>query len=279
MSPGRAATLASSSVIVVVGLFAIGLVPPGEEQFLSQVASVLVPVGIPLAVAAALLATRAARAAIGRDLPERLLAVTTAGLTGGRAEWSKAMRSELASIQESGRLRFALGCSATAIRTGIGRRTWLIALGAGAMVALGTLMVARFSLAGAQGGVLGFTIVAPPVALLAAGFVGARPNRSFREGLEAGVLALLVALAMMLAVEVWEAGRWYDLTGAFVTDGDTVMGLTRTEALLDPVSPSFVVLHLVFWSAWPVIGAAWGARRFGRRSPQLRTDGQLALPR
>ena len=82
-----------------------------------------------------------------------------------------------------------------------------------------------------------------------------------------GWVALLAGLFGMLAVSMVEASHWHDVAGVYLIDGDAPKVATdRLDAVLDPASPQFVVLHLLFWIPWPVLGAAAGSsRRMGQR--------------
>jgi hypothetical protein len=172
------------------------------------------------------------------------------------------MCSELASIDDPrDRRRFAIGCAAAALRTGPGRGQWLVAIGVGILFAVGTFAASRGSLGGEREGIMGFTLLWPELALLAVAFGSAMVTRSFRAGLVTGALALLAGIVAMLAVSMAEAAHWHDVARVFLMDGDAPSGgrLERIDAVLDPVRPTFVVLHVLIWAPWPVLGAAAGA--------------------
>jgi hypothetical protein len=270
MTPWQAALVAGALTFIVVGAF-ITLAVTGTDapNMAQQIGAATGLIGTPLAIAAAIVTHRVVPVANGRDLAARYLSVATAGLPPSRREWGKAMLSELESIDGPGeRFRFAFGCSLTAVRLGTDRRSWLIAMVTAVVVGAGTLVVSRASLGGHRSGIMGFTMFAPQLVLLAAGYVGARWRRSFRAGMEAGALALLAALFAVAAVEVWESVLWYDVAGVYVVDGDAAKtGLTVFQVALDPIGPTFIFLHLMFWTAWPVIGAGLGARRRRHTSP------------
>jgi hypothetical protein len=77
-----------------------------------------------------------------------------------------------------------------------------------------------------------------------------------------GALALVLSLIGVLAVQVVEAGYWYDNAGIFIVDGDApLQPIERITALLDPLTPSFILLFLAWWAPWPVLGAALATRR------------------
>ena len=104
--------------------------PASDETTLAVVAETVVFLGLPFVVAAAAMAWHTARAAHGPDVAGRMLALATAGRHGTNAEWSVAMRAELASITNPReRRRFAVGCALTALRTGWGRVPLLVAAG------------------------------------------------------------------------------------------------------------------------------------------------------
>jgi hypothetical protein len=224
--------------------------------------AVLAIFGTPLAIASALVVERSASAGRGRDRPERLLGLATAGLRGSRREWGAAMRAELASIDAPReRRRFARGCAVAAIRAGTGWRPWLIAIGVGVAFAVGTYAASRASLAGGRSGIMGYTLLPPVAALFSLAFATALVTRSFRSGLVTAVLALVAGLVGMLAVAMVEAAHWYDVAGVYLMDGDAPKegGLDRVGAVLDPVAPTFVVFHLLIWAPWTVLGAAAGS--------------------
>jgi hypothetical protein len=225
-------------------------------------------IGVPLALAVGVIAARIARVAHGPDLPARLLSVTTAGLSGRDREWGQAMRAELESVDAPmARRRFAWGCSFASLALGVTRQHVSLAVATGAVIALATLTMSRLMLDGSRVGLMGFSLWIPQLVIFGVAVYAARTDRSFRSGIVCGILALIVSLVLMLAVEVHEAGRWYDTAGVHLLDGDPPRpGSSRASILLDPLAPSFVILHLLLWAAWPVLGAAAGA--FRRRQPR-----------
>jgi hypothetical protein len=235
----------------------------GDDSWLRQLIAAAGLLGTPLALAGAVIALRVARADRGGDRLERLVAVATAGLRNGRGEWGAAMRAELTSIDDPPeRRRFAIGCLVAALRTGIGRAPWIVALAVGLVFPIGTFAASRVSLAGGRGGIMGFTIAWPPLILFVAALFTALATRSFRTALVTGGLALVAGLVGMLAVASAEAAHWHAVAGVFLMDGDAPKeSLDRVEAMLDPVSPVFVLLNLLVWAPWAVIGAAAGSWR------------------
>src|SRR5262249_23177174 len=142
----------------------------------------------------------------GRDGAQRLLELATAGLPPAHREWGRAMRAELASIDEqAARRAFARGAALAALR--IGHLLPLaIALTTGLLAGAGALAASRLLLAMGQPiGIGTYTLFAPMLLLFAAAAAGAATQRSFRAGLEAGAGALLVALVGVFTVMAVEA--------------------------------------------------------------------------
>jgi hypothetical protein len=268
MSPGRAATIAaaltSAPLALLVWSMTEGSIDYNRiEQFIFGFAILATP----LVTAAVVVVYRSVATARGRDLPERLLSLATAGLRGSRGDWGAAMRAELASVDDSReRRRFAVGCSVTALRSSTGGVPLFVAIAMGALFAVGTLAASRATLAGGRGGIMGFTLFLPAVVLFTTSFVMALGTRSFRTGLVSGLLALTTGLIGFFAVAMAEAARWYEVAGVHLMDGDYPKGggLERLDAILDPVSPAFVLLHLLIWAPSPVLGAVLGSLFRGR---------------
>src|SRR5215510_1751269 len=211
----------------------------------------------------------------GRLGAERLLGLATAGLPPARQEWGTAMRAELLSIDDpSARRAFARSAAFAALRIGHARPL-AIAGTTGLLAAAGTLAVSRLLLAVDKPIGIGiYTMFAPVLLLFAAALLGAATRRSFRSGLEAGVVALFVALVGVFAVMAVEAVTWAEHYGVYVFDGDrpSTGHLGPGGAVGDALSPFFIGLHLVLWVPWPVLGAALGAA-VRRRPP---ADGAAA---
>ncbi len=129
----RAGLVSACLVIAAVVLAWAALVvdnDPGVQ--LGDLAGLITIIGLPPAFAVGLLVRRSVTVAVGHDVPERLLALATAGLRGGRRTWGAAMRAELAAIDnDSERRRFAVGCALTALRTGWTRSGLLVAAASG----------------------------------------------------------------------------------------------------------------------------------------------------
>jgi hypothetical protein len=268
MTPARAASITAVSAWGLVALLlwsATAGASVGDDDRLFQVVLAAALVGTPLALAGAVLTHRIARVAHAGDLSERLLRLATAGLPSSKDDWGAAMRAELASIVDPGeRRRFAIGCTKASFRMGRGRAPWVVALGIGVAFAVGTFLASRATLDGGRGGIIGFAIAWPPLVLFAVTFLSARAARSFRTALMTGGLASLAGLVGMLTVSMTEAAHWHRVAGVYLMDGDVPMGgLGRLDAILDPVTPSFLALYLLVWVPWPVIGAASGSWRKG----------------
>jgi hypothetical protein len=216
--------------------------------------------GLPLALAGSVLAYRLAAAPSDRDLAERLPGLATTG----RDEWERAMRAELASIEDpKERRRFALGCLVTTVRVEA-RSRWPIVIGTGVVLAIGTLVTSRVLLGGQRTGIMIFTLYPPAVALFAVSLITARRAGSFRAGLVVGALASVAAILGVFAMAMLEAGQWHDAAGVYIMDGDAPKhAIDRIGATLDAISPNFLLFHLWTWAAWPVLGAALGARGKG----------------
>jgi hypothetical protein len=278
MNPSRAASITAAVVWGIVALVlwsATADAPVGHDDRIQQLVAVAGLLGTPLAIAGAVLAYGFARAARGRDLPERILGLATAGLRAPRDAWGAAMRAELANIDDPReRRRFAVGCIVTAFRIGPGRGPWLIALGVGVVFAIGTFAASRATLAGGRGGIIGLTITWPPLVLFAVALLTALARRSFRTGLVSGILAMLAGLVGMLVVAMAEAAHWYDVAGVFLMDGDRPKGgLDRLDAVLNPASVFFAIVYVLVWTPWPVLGAAvgsWNRRRGEDAAPARR---------
>jgi hypothetical protein len=252
VSPARVAWVTGSIVIGLAALFVSSwMVGVSWEFFLSTAF-----LGLPVALAAAVVVFRLTSVPAGRDLAERLLTLATTG----RDEWEKAMRAELASIDDpKERRHFAIGCLVTTVRVEA-RGRWPIVIGTGVVLAIGTLVTSRALLGGDRTGIMLFTLYPPAVALFVVSLVMARRARSFRAGLVVGALASVATVLGVFAVAMLEAGQWHEVAGVYIMDGDAPkVAIDSIGATLDAVSPSFLLFHLWTWAAWPVLGAAVGA--------------------
>jgi hypothetical protein len=285
MSRSTLAGLASAALVVtaIVVVWAASAAGSDPGVQIGDIAGLVVLIALPPAVAVGLLVGRFVEVAAGKDVPERLLTVATAGLRGSRATWGAAMRAELAAVDaHHERRRFAVGCALTALRTGWNRSALLVAVTAGGGLAAITLVSSRMSLAGDRtGSLLAVLTAVTPLVLLALAGGAAYVGVSFRTGLEYGFLALLVALVGITAVAMPEGARWAEVGGVYLLDGDAPSAPLSARAGAIDALRSTLVFGPIVWLAWPVIGAALGASLRRRLSPQgpdqydepLHTDG------
>jgi hypothetical protein len=203
-----------------------------------------------------------------RDGAERLLAIATAGLPAHRSEWGAAMRSELASIDDSdARRRFARSAAGAAFRKGFGIRIGF-GLGSCVLVAAVALRASRVQLADGGPGVLDVTVPVPAFLLLLVALLSAGLTRSLRVGLETGLFALVASFAALFAVLAMEGIVWMDRHGVFLLDGDPPRAVVDTaDIVFNIFSTGLWLGHLVLWVPGVLIGAVLGAWIGGRRSP------------
>jgi hypothetical protein len=215
----------------IVGALAIALVLSMVLPFVGGAALVL---AVPVAVVGSILTRRRPAGHEDRDVAERLVSAAAA-VTGERTssdgepvDWGAALRAELAAA-----VAVAFGAS--------------------------LLGVSRAGLGG--DGLGSVTMLLPPVMLFAIGYLCARSTRSLRFGLETGILAALTTLVAVVVVYGVEAAHWYHVApDVSVLDGDHVDLDSTRAAVLDAVHPVILLVHLVFWLPWPVLGAVAGAR-------------------
>jgi hypothetical protein len=249
----------------IVGAVAVALV-------LSMLApGVIIVLAVPVAVVGSILARWRPRGHEDRDVAGRLLAAA-ATLTGERMPsdgdqvgWGAALRAELATITvPRERRRFAVGAAVALLGRPDSRRSFVLAAAVAAAFGAGLLGVSRAGLG--DDGLGSVTMLVPPVLLFAIAYLCGRSTRSLRFGLETGVVAALTTLVAVAVVYGVEAAHWYHLApDVSVLDGDHVeFGSTRA-AVLDAAHPVILLVHLVFWSPWPVLGA-WAGREH-RRPP------------
>lgn len=201
------------------------------------------------------------------DRPERLLAVATTGLPADRSAWGEAMRAELESIEQADdRRRFAYSAARSVAGQGLAARVCLGLL-AGILTTATAVMASRLQLAAGGPGLLPVTVPVPAGLLLAAALLAAAATRSFRLGLQAGIIALGCCALAVLGVLAVEGLVWMDRLGVFILDGDPPRGTIGTaDVVLDVFSTGLWVGHVVMWLPSIVLGAALGAVR-GRRPP------------
>jgi hypothetical protein len=252
----------------IAGALAVAVVLSMLSPFVGGVALLL---AVPIAVAGSILRRRPPKGHAERDVAERLVsaAATVAderpSPEGAEVGWGAALRAELASITvPRERRRFALG--AVAALLGRRHRLWSFLLAAGVAAAFGTGLLGVSRAALGDDGLGSVTMLLPPVLLFAVGYLCARSTRSLRFGLETGILAAVTTLVAVAVVYGIEAAHWYDLApNVSVLDGGQVAFDSTRAAVLDAVHPVILLVHLVFWSPWPVLGAVAGART--RRPP------------
>lgn len=181
------------------------------------------------------------------------------------------MRAELASIDDPlARWRFARSAAAVAFRQGIGLRLAAAAL-VGTVVAALTVLVSRAQLADGGPGVMLATIPGPVLPLLVAAWVTAHASRSFRFGLETGLLAVATSFVGMAVVLAVEGQVWMARLGVFMLDGDPPKDpLGATTVALNLFATGLWIPHLLWWLPWPVIGAALGAGLAARSNRVLK---------
>ena len=244
----------------IVGALAVALV-------LSIVApGVVIVLAVPVAVVASILTRRRPTGHEDLDVPDRLVAAA-ATLTGERTssdgeqvDWGAALRAELATIAvPRERRRFALGAAVALLGRPHSRRSFVLAAGVAVAFGAGLLGVSRAGLG--DDGLGSVTLLLPPVQLFAIAYLCARSTRSLRFGLETGVVAALTILVAVAVVYGVEAAHWYHIApDVSVLDGDYVDFDSTQAAVLDAAHPIILLVHLVFWSPWPVLGALAGAR-------------------
>lgn len=220
----------------------------------------LVFLAVPVTVVAKILVGRYGK----RDVAEMLVS-WVAALPGersrsddGQPEWG-AVRAELASISvPRERRRFALGVTAAMFGTPRRRRSGVLAVSVAAAFAAGLLGFSRATVG--TNGVGSVSVLLPPILLFAIGFLCARSTGSLSFGVETGVLTAFTTLVAMAVVLGVEAAHWFDVAHVSVLDGEYVAFETSRAAVQDAVHPIIVLVHLLFWLPWPVLGARAGIR-------------------
>jgi hypothetical protein len=244
----------------IVGALAVALV-------LSMVAPGLVIVlAVPVAVVGSILTRRRPAGHEDRDVAARLLAAAAASTgertspDGEQVDWGAALRAELATITvPRERRRFAVGAAVALLGRPHSRRSFVVAAGVAVAFGAALLGVSRTGLG--DDGLGSVTMLLPPVMLFAVAYLCASSTRSLRFGLETGVVAALTTLVAVGVVYGVEAAHWYHVAPDIsVLDGDLVAVGSARAAVLGAVHPVILLVHLVFWSPWPVLGALGGAR-------------------
>jgi hypothetical protein len=243
----------------IVGALAVALV-------LSMVApGVVFVLAVPVAVVGSILTRRRRTGPEDRDVADRLLAAAVAftgeptSSDGEQVAWGVALRAELATITvPRERRRFAVGAAVALLGRPHSRRSFVVAAAVAAAFGAGVLGISRAGLG--DDGLGSVTMLLPPVLLFAIAYVCARSTRSLRFGLETGVVAALTTLVAVAVVYGVEAAYWYHVApDVSVLDGDHVDVDSTRAAVLNAVHPIILLVHLVFWSPWPVLGA-WAGR-------------------
>jgi hypothetical protein len=246
----------------IVGALVVALV---LAMFLPFAGGAVLVLAVPVAVVASILTRRRPAGHEGRDVAERLLAgagaVTGEGTSsdGGQVDWGAALRAELATITvPRERRRFAVGAAVALLGRPHSRRSSLLAAAVAVAFGAGLLGVSRAGLG--DDGLALVTLLLPPVVLYTIAYLCARSTRSLRFGLETGVVAALMTLVAVAVVYGVEAAHWYHVApDVSVLDGDHVDFDSTRAAVLDAAHPVILLVHLVFWAPWPILGA-WAGR-------------------
>jgi hypothetical protein len=249
----------------IAGALAVAVVLPMFSPW-PQVGGVALLLAVPVAVAGSILSRRPPKGHAERDVAEGLVSAAAAftgertSRDGAEADWGAALRAELASIAvPRERRRFALGAVVALLGRPHRRRSFLLAAGVAVAFGTGLLGLSRAGLG--EDGLGSVTMLLPPVMLFAVGWLCARSTRSLRFGLETAILAAVTTLVAVAVVYGIEAAHWDDLAPhVSVLDGEHVAFDSTRAAVLDAVHPVILLVHLVFWSPWPVLGAVAGTR-------------------
>lgn len=204
---------------------------------------------------------RNGRLMTGRDRAERMLAVATRGLTPGRRAWGRAMRAELAAIDDPAhRLSFARSAAGAALVHGHGTRI-VGAVAAGTIVTLIAIVTARVQFESAQPGLLAVTVPVPAAVVLLVALSAAAVSGSLRLGLETGALAFVASFVAVASVAAIEGLTWMSVHGVFILDGDPPRGpVEARDVILDLFTTGLWIGHVVFWLPALLIGALIGRR-------------------
>jgi hypothetical protein len=242
----------------------LSLVAPGP------VILAVITMAVPIAVVAKVVAGRHAKSDAAQTLVSSAAALIGDGTSahGAQVDWGAAMRAELASITvPRERRRFALGAALAMFGTPHRLGSGILAVGMAVAFGAGLLGFSRTTVG--HDGLGSVSVILPPVLLFAIGFVCARSTRSLRFGVETGILAVITTLVAVAVVFGVEAAHWFDVAHVYVLDGEYADVDTSRMAVLDAVHPIILLVHLLFWLPWPVLGAiaGAGARRGGASSP------------
>jgi hypothetical protein len=232
----------------------------------------LVFLAVPITVVAKILVGRHGKGHQQRDVAEMLVSGAAAladdrtSSKGAQVDWGAALRAELASISvPRERRQFAVGATVAMLGTPRRLRSGLLAAGMSVAFAASLLGFSRATVG--HDGVGSVSVLLPPVMLFAIGFLCARSTRSLRFGVETGILAAVTTLVAMAVVLGVEAAHWFDVAHVSVFDGEYVDFSTSRAAVLDALHPIILLVHLLFWLPWPVLGARAGVRARRRGAP------------
>jgi hypothetical protein len=247
----------------VAGALAVALV---LSMIAPAVGGAVLVLAVPVAVVGSILTRRRPMGHAERDVAERLLAAAAmfagerTSSDGEPVDWGTALRAELATITvPRERRRFAVGAAVALLGRPYSRRSLVVAAAVAVPFGAGVLGVSRAGLG--DDGLGSVTMLVPPVLLFAVDYLCARSRGSLRFGLETGVVAALTILVAVAVVYGVEAAHWYHVApDVSVLDGEQVDFDSTRAAVLGAVHPVILLVHLVFWSPWPVLGAWAGAR-------------------
>ncbi len=262
--------LAAWAVCALALAVALSLVAPGLAVV------VVLTLVVPIAVLVWILHGRHANGEEADAAQALLLAAAPpsgerSSATGEQVDWGAALGAELASITvPRERRQFALGAALAMLGTTHRLRSGLLAVATAAAFAAVLLGFSRSSMG--HEGLGSVSVLVPAVMLFAIGYVCAWSTGSLRFAAETGILAAfttLVAVAVVLGVE---AVRWFDVAHVFVLDGDYADVGSSRAAVFDALNPIILLVHLLFWLPWPVLGAIAGVRTSRRGAPLARSS-------
>ena len=134
-------------------------------------------------------------------------------------------------------------------------------------MAAATLTASRVQLAHGGPGVLTATVPIPAVLIIVVAFLAARWARSFRFGLETGLLAIVGSLAAMAGVLAVDGERWMRRLGVYMLDADPPRTPPGTlDVALDLFSTGMWIGHVAFWVPAVLVGA-WAGACASRTAP------------
>lgn len=190
---------------------------------------------------------------------DRALAFAVRGLPRSRQAWGRAMRAEVAAIDDADERRaFARSATAAAFWRGHGVRL-LGAFSAGSVVAIGALIASRLQFESAQPGLMAVTVPLPALVVVLVVLAASVAGGSVRLGLETGVLALLASAVAVAIVVAVEGLTWMAAHGVFILDGDPPTGpIVASDVVWDLFTTGLWIGHLVVWVLALGLGAVAG---------------------